>query len=340
MKLNMTTTRKARGYGRAMTAVAAMTGFLLLASCGGGGLKANNFRASRVLAFGDETSLLDDTTIPGNGQKYSVNGTVSDTDLTFNCANNPLWIQTIAASYGLVFAQCNIAANGLIVAAPESRIRATFGARVADFTAQVNLQASDSPFRSTDLATVMVGQYDVIAQYQQYPSVGEPTLIANVEAAGAELGRQVNRLADAGVKVVVSTTVDVGLTPYGINEAATHVDTDRAALLSRLSTRFNATMRATIYNDGKRIGLVLMDEFTQTVSKFPSTGGYSDVVTPVCNLSLSTLAPPSSLDCINATLIPNGSSVTYLWADGLHLSAGGQGSLGNLASARALNNPF
>ncbi len=341
MKLNMTTTRTARGYGRAIVAaVVTVASLWLISSCGGGGVKPNNFRASRVLAFGDETSLLIDTTIPANGQKYSVNGTISATDLTYNCTNNPLWIQTVAAAYGLVFPQCNIAANGAVVAAPASRIRATFGAKAADVSSQIAVQVSESPLRTDDLALIMVGQYDVIAQYQRYPSIGEPALIANVEAAGAELGRQVNRLADAGVKVVVSTTIDVGLTPYAVAERAAHGDTDRAALLTRLTGRFNAVMRATIFNDGKRIGLVLFDEFTQTVSKFPSTGGYSDVVTPVCNLSLSRLVPPSTLDCINATLIPNGSSVTYLWADGLHLSAGGQASLGNLASSRAINNPF
>lgn len=338
MNLNLTTTRTARGYARAL--VAAIASVVVLASCGGGGVKANNFRASRVLAFGDETSLLVDTATPGNAQKYGVNGTNSDTDLTFYCVNNPLWVQTVAAAYGLVFPQCNTGIGTATIVAPASRIRATYGAKAADLAGQIDLQAADSAFRTNDLATVLVGQYDVIAQYNQYPAVGEPTLIANVEAAGAELGRQVNRLADAGVKVVVSTTVDVGLTPYGIAERATHIDTDRAALLSRLSGRYNASMRATIYNDGKRIGLVLFDEFIQTVSKFPSTGGYADVVTPVCDLTKSALVPPSSLDCINATLVPNGSSVTYLWADGLHLSAGGQASLGNLASARALNNPF
>jgi hypothetical protein len=37
-------------------------------------------------------------------------------------------------------------------------------------------------------------------------------LIANVEAAGEALGEQVNRLADAGAKVLISTIPDLGLT--------------------------------------------------------------------------------------------------------------------------------
>jgi outer membrane lipase/esterase len=331
MNLNMSLTRAARWCGSALV-------LALSASCGGGGAQVSNFHAGRVIAFGDENSVLDDSASPGNAQKYGVNGTVSDTDGTYLCTNNPIWVQSVALSFGLVFPQCNNGAGA--VANPASRIRATVGAKVADLAAQITAQQADSPFQATDLATVLVGQYDVIAQYAQYPAVGEPQLIANVEAAGGELGRQVNRIADAGGKVVVSTTADVGLTPFALAERAANIDTDRAALLSRLSVRFNASMRATIYNDGRRIGLVLLDEFTQTVAKFPSVGGYSDVTTPVCDLSRSAYVPPSTLDCTGLTLVANTSPVTYLWADGLHLSAGGQASLSNLAVSRALYNPF
>lgn len=330
MKLNLTTTRALRRIGGVLAAA-------LLASCGGGGAQISKFHASRILAFGDETSLLVDSAVPGNGRKYGVNGTVSNTDGSYLCSNNPIWVQSIALAYGLVFPQCTA---GTAVVSPVSRIRASVGAKVADLSAQITAQQADSAFEPTDLTTVLVGQYDVLAQYARYPAVGEPELTAAVEAAGAELGRQVNRIADAGAKVVVSTTVDVGLTPYAITERAAHTDTDRAALLSRLSVRFNATMRATIYNDGRRIGLVLLDEFVETVAKFPSYGGYSDVTTAVCNPAQSAYSPPSTLDCTGLTLFPNTSPVTYLWADALHLSAGGQASLANLGAARALYNPF
>jgi hypothetical protein len=52
------------------------------------------------------------------------------------------------------------------------------------------------------------------------------------------------------------------------------------------------------------------------------------------------LTPPSILDCTNLTLIPNGTSTSYLWADDRHLSYGGQLSLGNSALQRARSNPF
>ena len=56
-------------------------------------------------------------------------------------------------------------------------------------------------------------------------------------------------------------------------------------------------MRATIVNDGRMIGLVLADEYFQTVVKTASGGGFTNVTVPVCDLTKSTQAPPSALDC-------------------------------------------
>ena len=98
-----------------------------MAACGGSGEPTTRFHASRVIAFGDESSLIVDTRNDANGSKYSVNATVSDTDQTFVCGVNAVWSQSVAASYGLVFPQCNPPATA--VAAPTSRIRAAFGAR-------------------------------------------------------------------------------------------------------------------------------------------------------------------------------------------------------------------
>src|SRR5678815_1115043 len=88
-----------------------------------------------------------------------------------------------------------------------------------------------------------------VAEYQKYPTVGVEQLIANVEAHGAEVGRQVNRITDTGAKVLLATIIDVGYSPYATAERQAHADTDRALILSQLSQRFNASMRATIDND-------------------------------------------------------------------------------------------
>ena len=302
----------------------------LLAGCGGGN-QVQVFSPNRVIAFGDETSVIDDFKGDANGRKYTDDATVSATDPTLDCKLNPLWIQALANNYGFVFPQCNPAPNAVV--APANRIRAKAGAKVADLSAQIDAQIAESAFTGRDLVTVLIGQNDVLEQYAQYPAVSEAQLTANLEAAGTALGVQVNRLAAAGAKVLVSTIPVVGYTPFAYAERAAHTDTDRAALLARLSSRFNATMRATIVNDGRIIGLILADEYFQSAASVVNGGGFSNATSAAC-------VPPSALDCTSLTLVPGATGVTYLWADNLHLSSGGHVALGSLATTRAVNNPF
>ena len=314
----------------------AVAAALVVAACGGSE-PTTRFHASRVIALGDESSMLVDTAGDHDARKYSVNATVSATDPTIVCTSNPIWVQSVATLYGLVFPECNNAAAPVV--APVSRIRAQVGARAGDLAAQIDAQQAESPIQEGDMVTVMVGMYDVIAAYQQYPEVSEPELIAAVEAAGVETGRQVNHLTALGAKVLLATIFDMGVTPFAVAERAAHADTDRAALLSRLSFRYNAELRGTIVNDGHKIGLILMDEFVTEVAKVVGFGGFTNATTGVCDLTKSTFVPPSTLDCTAQTFIEGGNP-SYFWADSLHLSATGQSSLGQLALNRAQNNPF
>ena len=322
---------------RRVAGVGVLVAATLVASCGGGD-QVSTFRAGRVIAFGDEMSLIVDVNNDGNGRKYTVNSTVSTTDPTLECAFNRLWIQIVASHYGLVFPECNHGADA--VAAPSSRIRAGVGARAADLSAQIDAQLAEGSFRDGDLATVMIGQNDILALYAQYPGVSEDQLSGEAEAAGVEVGRQVNRLADAGVKVLLATIPDTGVTPFAAKEKVAHTDTDRAALLTRLANRFNGRLRATIENDGRRIGLILLDELVSAVGKFRGLEGFTNANTGACDLTKSALTPPSSLDCSNLTLITGAGPNSFLWADDFNLSAGGHNTFGDLARSRAETNPF
>lgn len=324
---------------RAATGCSVLATALLLASCGGSSDSTNNFTPTRIIAFGDETSVILDIDDNDNGHKFSVNGTALGSTTQIDCRSNPIWIQTLAAAFGTyVFPTCNPA--GSAVFDPPNRIRATVGARAADLSTQIDAQLAESAFREGDLVSVLVGVNDVLAQYAQYPNLSEVELTANVEAAGTEVGRQVNRLADLDAKVIISTLPNVGFSPYAIAERASHIDTDRQELIQRLVEKFNEALRLEIVNDGRRIGLVLLDDATEQVVKFPGTFGITNSNLPVCDLSQSSLVPPSILDCTEFTLIVNGNGSAFLWADDRHLSYGGHQMLGNLAATRALNNPF
>ena len=308
-----------------------------LAACGGG-TQVQAFKPGRVIALGDETSVLDDFKGDANARKYSVNALLSANDPSvLSCKVFPIWIQVLATFYGITFPQCNAPDP---VANPTGRIRATFNAHVADIAGQIDAQAAESAFTSTDFVTVLVGQHDILDAYAQYPTVGEAQLVADLEAAGTALGVQVNRIADTGAKVLLSTVLDQGITPFAQAEKAAHADVDRAALLQRLTARFNAALRQTIINDGRKIGLILADEYFDSVYTIVNAGGFTNVTTPVCDLTKSQLVPASILDCSTLTLITGGSATSYVWADTIHLSAGAQAQLGALAVQRAQNNPF
>ena len=322
------------GWGRRAAWVAVL-GAALLGACGGGE-QVETFRADRVIALGDETSVIN-----SDGGKYSVNAVLAATT-TFDCGSNPLWIQTLAAAYGRTFPEC----NPLLVVSPVSRIRATVGATVANISGQIDTQQAESAFSEKDIVTMLVGANDILAQYAQYPAVSEAQLTINLEQAGADLATQVNRVANLGAKVVLSTTIDLGWTPFAVTEEA--ANPGRAALLSRLTARFNARLRANIMNDGRKIGLVKLDEYIVSVGKARLAGGgiFLNTTLPAC---LTTAPLPT---CTTATLgndanaVPppttptSADGITWLWADATHLSAGGHTSLGSLAAQRALNNPF
>jgi outer membrane lipase/esterase len=323
------------GWGRPAL-LAPVVGGLLLAACGGG-TQVETFRASRVIAFGDETSVIKD-----DGSKYSVNAVKTADKTQLDCGNNALWIQSVAALYGLVFPQCNV----LAVEAPVSRIYAASGKRAADIGGQIDLHIANGGFTEKDMVTMLAGANDILAQYAQYPGTPEAQLTINVEQAGAELAAQVNRIANLGAKVLLSTTPDMGYTPFALTEEAANAG--RAALLSRLSARFNAKLRANIMNDGRKIGLIKLDEYVSGVAKARLLGGGSFL-----NTTLAACLPTAPLPtCTTQTLGTDAAAVpapttptaadgvTWLWADATHLSAGGQLGLGSLAATRALNNPF
>lgn len=143
---------------------------------------------------------------------------------------------------------------------------------------------------------------------------------------------EVNRLVAAGARVIVSTTPDVGLTPYALAEKAAHTDTDRAALLTTLTSEFNAGLRTTVLNDGRYVGLVLADEMVQAMTISPSSFGLGNIKDAACAVALP--------DCTTATLVSSADAATWLWADDLRMAFNAQNRLGILAINRARNNPF
>jgi len=174
----------------------------------------------------------------------------------------------------------------------------------------------------------------VVAQFAQYPAVGEDQLRANLQASGAALANQVNRIAGYGAKVIIVTVPDIGLTPFAGDRSTGSTD-GNPALLTRLSTSFNDGLLSKLVNDGHQIGLVQLDEYLKAIDT-ASRNGNTSVVSNTTQAACSVALPA----CTTNTLVADAVNAAWLWADGRRLAPTGQASLGSLASTRARNNPF
>lgn len=319
-----------------------------LAACGGSVSRVEEFHPTRLVAFGDEMSVIGagTSTAEPAGSKYTINAI--DTDGNLACSSQPLWIQTVASTFGLVFAECN-PYNSTVTA----QIRAAVDARVADVVAQYDSFIAGDTLTSTSLVTVMAGQHDVLDAYSAY-DLGQVTrdqALAQVAAVGTTLGNLVNRIANGGdgARVLYATIPDVGLSPYALAQKDTQqTDIDRQQLLKDLVYKFNEAFRLAVINDGRYVGLVLGDELLQAMAKYPSTYSLTSTTEAACDATLydsATLALDSTrqvIGCTTSTLVEgaSGSAVTYLWADDRHPSPAWQVRLGSSAASRAQNNPF
>jgi hypothetical protein len=298
-------------------------GLALLASCGGSGDQVEPFAPARVLVFGDEQSLLQ-----ADGKKYSINGL--DAEGALDCALFPVWTQSLAASFGMVFPGCR--GN---VAEPQGIMYATVNAKVADVAVQIDGHLGGSTFGRTDLVTVFAGLHDILDLYAQFPARSRDDLIREAEARGTALAGQVNRIARADGRVLYVTLQDMGRTPFARAEQIANPGVvDRATLLSDLTKSFNTKLRFGVINDGRLIGQVSEDELSVVVTNNPGGSGYANATDGAC---LSTVA---LLDCTTATLVSGASATGFYWADATRLSAGAQNNLSQAAQVRARGNPF
>ena len=317
-----------RCWQRAVAAAAAGAAVALLGACGGGTSQFDPFIAQRVFVFGDDNSAL-----TSDGHRYGINGlAVTETSSTFDCNLNPLWVQSVAAYYGFVFAQCNTATPPAV---PKAFNLAAPGATVAEVAAQVDAQVAAGGFADKDLVLVMAGINDVRELYRQYPTRSEPSLIDEARQRGDRMAAIVNRLVDLGAKVIVANLPDMGLSPYARKQAAADTTSgfDRAAFITRLSNAFNERLGVKVLLDGRFVGLAQMDLRTQAIGRSPASFGFANISDGFCSVE-----PPL---CTTATAATTGAVASqYLWADDTRLSASGQSLMGALAVERAQRNPF
>lgn len=307
---------------------------LSLAGCGGG-TQVESFHPSRVIAFGDEASV-----IGTDHRKYTVNALTSSSSTPPNvldCASNPIWVQSVAGVFGLTFQNCpgtdTTKATGLIEAQP--------GAKVADVKTQVdNYLATGASFSHDDLVTVMAGTHDVLEQFALYPATPADALESTIKQRARDLAAQVNRIAATGAPVMIVRIPDVGATPY-----AKFKGTDAQALMSKLTLDFNTELQLNLINDGHLIGLVFGDTEVKNLVDYPSAFGLANTTQPACaTVTLGTVDAAAVKACDASTLVTvddvAATSTNFLWAGNVELGPTAQSRIGFVAASRAQTNPF
>jgi len=293
---------------------ALLSGLAALAACGGGTDRIEPFEPRQIILLGDET-----TVITTDGKRYGINGV--DANGVLECNANPIWSQLLVGSFGMTLDRCN--PNNLT---PRGITRGAPGAKAADIEAQINAQFAASAPSSKDLFVVMVGLNDIIERYEAGADCGD----AELRARGQRVAVQINRLAAANTRTILVTVHDLGLTPYALTREATN--SGQSARLTCLTSDFNSRLRVDILQDGRFIGLVLADDLTQAIVRFPSIYGVTNVTDAAC-----TVAAP---DCTTNTLVSGATSGTHLWADDRHFGPLAHIRVEALAETRARNNPF
>lgn len=304
----------ARWFARWASLVGALA---LLASCGGGD-RVSQFVPGRIVAFGDEASVITPA-----GKKYTINAL--DANNAIDCVQRPIWVQYLAQSHALPFAEC----PGTIAGPYVSKNYAAVGANVAAVTAQIEAHLAADVFNGTDLVTVFVGGHDIREQYALYDGSNLAALKTTLTTRGQALAAQINRVAALGGKVLVVTVPNLGQTAFGVAEEA--ATAGRAAVLLELTNTFNEEMRVPLVNDGRMIGLVDADAIVRNMVAAPAGFGIADVKQAACAVALP--------DCTTATLVA-GASAVWMWADLHQPGTVAHLQIGFTADQRARNNPF
>jgi outer membrane lipase/esterase len=270
----------------------------LLAGCGGSS-QVEPFVPHHLHVFGDELTVLDAT-----GQRYGING-FNTTTAAFDCNLLPLWPQTVAAAFGLVFEQCPGTATTFTAFA-----HGTFGATVADFESQLDAQAA--VLVANDVVAIQVGVNDVIALYTEVENGTRSQADAEAEALarGNRVAARVAALIDRGMKVVLVSPPYLGSSPWALGRGST----DATAAIGRISDALGAGITLAVGQlDARDVIMANGSDVVDNYVNSANLGSGVNVTAAACRQAGAAL-----LGCLSNDLVTTPSAATatnYLWAD-------------------------
>lgn len=328
-----------RALSTPLAAATVLASALLLAACGGGDQK-ETFQPTRIVAFGDENTLIAPT-----GRQYSVNNLTPIATTNPNgvpCRNNPIWVQYVASDYGLPFAVCTAEAER-----PTALMRASVGATVASVQQAIDtLNASAAPLNSNDLVTLMVGTHDLleIIGTNKTPNAAElETMRQAALARGRQAGALVQQVVARGARILFTTVPNLATAPLAQHLGATNAGYNAAALQT-LSVAFNdgLNLGSQVPSGGGRNGAVLqVDSLVNVYRDNPETyTAVTERFKAACMADATTIMADADLVNCTATATVDTAKFAYLWAGRVQFGTFTHGLLGQEAVARIRANPL
>jgi outer membrane lipase/esterase len=280
-----------RARGLRLATVLSLAASALLSACGSG----STFQPlvpSRFVSFGDGISDLGQT----GGNRFTVND-----------GSTNIWVQQLAARYGLAISASATGGFGF----------ATGGSRVDSGTNPISAQIT------AFLAANAIGANDVLVIDAGVSELAElatanasdAALATAADLAGKALGAQVKRLTAAGAKhVVIASAPDLGKSPLF---AAT-----RSAGLTAATRAFNDGIKLALADVTNNVLLIDNEAYINTLHVTPATlGSGANVTTAAC--------PGVATACTTSNAVSNYN--VYLYADDRHFTPNAHRLLGNTA---------
>lgn len=257
------------------------------------------------------------------------------TVLTYSCSGNN-WVQQVANRFGLGFSTLNgCASDGTGAqnfAAPEKKVADVIN----------DLQAQRGQMRGGVLVTVMVGQHDILEQYELVKTAGftNDAIVAAegvLRARGLALATAIKSVTDTDAKVILVKTPNLKRSPFAVTET-------RGEVLDRLSEALNQAVyiNPEISRLGRSIAGVDTDEVALANT---TTSGYTNEMA-ACEPSLLFNPADNTLIteiddmprvCSTFTLKADINPSAYVWATPRHLGPGAHSYIGSVAFNRAAN---
>jgi phospholipase/lecithinase/hemolysin len=323
---------------------------LAVAGCGGsdsdgkGEVGAN---VTSMAVFGDSLSDLGTYQV---GQAAAVGGG------RFTTNPGRLWVEYVADYYGVTVSKNRAGGFGVPFTVLGGTGYAEGGARVAlrpgvscpdgasgctlpgqatrPIMEQVaaHIAASGGALSNKQLVLMLGGNNDMLVQATAVNTAGgSATAVAAAQqamgVAGGTLGTAARSLITAGAgKVVILTPFDIAASPAG----AAGTDASRG-LLQGLMLAFNQGLQTAVAGQSN-IVVVSTTDFQYDVRANPAAYGMVNVTSPACNVAI--LPGQSSLFCSAATLVATNAQNNYMFADGLHPTAGTHAQFGNYVVQR------